>query len=137
MSAALEMHNSRFGERCASLPIVQKPIASLSCCMRPGIMVGRDERKGLRAACLCAWAAGAHQVPYTFVRGCSDYLYPAPTQTSPGVWGDNPNSPAEQFNLSYPFAIRTTSTVLLTAFQLRCRAAGNSVANCGYTLPHH
>ena len=82
-------------------------------------------------------AAGAHQIPYTFVRGCSDYLYPAPMETSPGVWGANPKSPADHFNVTYPFAVRTISSVVLTVFQLRCRAAGNSAADCGYILPPH
>jgi hypothetical protein len=34
----------------------------------------------------------------------------------------------------YSFAIQTTSTIVLTALQLRCLAAGNSASFCAYTL---
>ena len=40
-------------------------------------------------------ATGVPQIPYTFVRGNSDFLYNAPQQVSPGVWMDNPNSPTQ------------------------------------------
>jgi hypothetical protein len=81
--------------------------------------------------------AGVRPVPYVFVRGCSDYLYPAPAQVSPGVWADSPQSPPQSFETQFKFAIQTISTVVLTAFQLRCQAAGNAAASCAYTLPPH
>ena len=42
----------------------------------------------------------------------------------------------QNFDTQYEFAIQTLSTVILTTFQLRCQAAGNSAATCAYTLPN-
>ncbi len=44
---------------------------------------------------------GSTKVAFTFVRGNSDYLYPAPLEISPGVYEDNPNSPAQNFDTQY------------------------------------
>lgn len=43
-----------------------------------------------------AVGTGVPKIPYTFVRGNSDYLYAAPMQVSPGVWEDSSNSPARK-----------------------------------------
>jgi hypothetical protein len=77
------------------------------------------------------------QIAYTFVRGNSDYLYPAPLKVanSTGNWTDNPATPTADFDAGYRIAIQTTSTLVLTFFQLRCLAAGNSADECAYTLP--
>ncbi|EIE20765.1 hypothetical protein COCSUDRAFT_43682 [Coccomyxa subellipsoidea C-169] len=78
---------------------------------------------------------GVPKISYTFVRGASDYLYAPPLQVSPGVWVDNPAVPPTNFETQYRFAIQTTSTLILTFFQLRCQAAGNAASTCAYTLP--
>ncbi|KAK9901676.1 hypothetical protein WJX75_007959 [Coccomyxa subellipsoidea] len=78
---------------------------------------------------------GMPKIKYTFVRGASDYLYAPPLEVSPGVWEDNPAVPPTNFDTQYLFAIQTTSTLILTFFQLRCQAAGNSASTCAYTLP--
>ena len=82
--------------------------------------------------------AGAVEIPYTFVRGNSDYLYNPVMQTSPGVWEDVPNPATPDFNGQYLFAIQTISLVVLTTLELRCTAAGNPNSVCSFdvaTLP--
>ena len=41
----------------------------------------------------------------------------------------------QNFDTQYQFAIKSLSTVILTTFQLRCLAAGNTAATCAYALP--
>ncbi len=77
---------------------------------------------------------GVPKIKYTFVRSNSDYIYSPVVQVSPGVWEDNPQTPAQNFDTSYLFAIQTASTVLLTTFQLRCLAAGNSANTCAFSI---
>ncbi|BDA42288.1 hypothetical protein COCOBI_03-1750 [Coccomyxa sp. Obi] len=91
-----------------------------------GVSAALDQHNSLK---------GVPKISYTFVRGASDYLYAPPLQVSPGNWIDNPAAPVANFDTQYRFAIQTTSTLILTFFQLRCQAAGNSAATCGYTLP--
>ena len=81
-----------------------------------------------------SWGAGVPEIKYTFVRGASDYSYQPPYKTGPGTWAESA-TPAANFNTQYTFAIQTISTVVLTTFQLRCLAAGNSASACAYTLP--
>ena len=78
--------------------------------------------------------AGVPKIKYTFVRGASDYSYQPPFKTGPGTWAES-STPVANFGTQYTFAIQTTSTVVLTTFQLRCLAAGNSASACAYTLP--
>ena len=61
----------------------------------------------------CGGGAGVPKIPYTIVRGNSDFLYAAPQQTAPGVWMDNPNSP-----------VQARMCLAAACFQLVCVPAG-------------
>lgn len=74
------------------------------------------------------------KIRYTFVRAASDYSYQPAVRTGANTWAESA-TPVADFTTGYAFAIQTSSTVVLTTFQLRCLAAGNSASACAYTLP--
>ena len=77
---------------------------------------------------------GVTKIKYVFVRAAANYSYRPPYRTGPGSWAES-DTPAPNFPTQYAFAIKTSSIVVLTTFQLRCLAAGNSAATCSYVLP--
>ena len=75
------------------------------------------------------------QVPYTIVRTHSDILHRPIMGMGDGMWMTAPESPTQNFEDGYAFAIATGSTAVLTTLQRRCHTAnGMNAAICNYAL---
>lgn len=97
--------------------------------------VNAEEGVGVSAALdLYNSLTGSTKIRYVFVRAASNYSYRPPFRTGTGSWAESP-TPSPDFGTQYAFAIKTSSQVVLTTFQLRCLAAGNSASACAYVLP--
>jgi hypothetical protein len=75
------------------------------------------------------------RVPFTSVRGMSNQAVQPVARQSPGspVWV-NGEEVAEDFVNGYKYAISSSSSVVLSALQARCRAAGGGAGKCTYTV---
>ena len=163
-SFALNLHNQQLGASrlctidktcryfqalvlCALYFSVRASMDSGSCVVLPlfrpaaqkVLLLLPHQLPGTRFYCLHSVFAGAVEIPYTFVRGNSDYLYNPVMQVSPGVWEDVTNPATPDYNGQYLFAIQTISLVVLTTLELRCTAAGNPNSVCSFdvaTLPN-
>lgn len=75
------------------------------------------------------------QVPYTIVRAHSDILHRPVMSASNGTWMTAPQSPTQNFEDGFAFAIATGSTAVLDTLQRRCHSAnGTNAAMCNYAL---
>lgn len=59
------------------------------------------------------------QIPYTFVRGSSDYVHLPLSTDGKGTWSEIKTVPAVDFINGYAWAIASYSTVVLNLFTSR------------------
>lgn len=96
------------------------------------IAVSAMEAVGVAAAMARFTAiSGNPKIPYTFVRGNSDYVHLPLSTNGAGFWTEITTVPAVDFVNGYAWAIASYSSVVLNLFTSRCMAAnGGSAATC-------
>lgn len=95
------------------------------------IAVSAMEAVGVSAAMTKFHAIpGNPKVPYTFVRGSSDYVHLPLSTDGSGVWSDIETVPAVDFINGYSYAIASFSTVVLDLFTHRCLTNGGDASFC-------
>lgn len=75
------------------------------------------------------------RVPFTSVRGMSNQAVNPVARQSLGspVWINGEEVPDDLVN-GYKYAIQSSSSVVLSALQARCRAAGGGAGKCSFTV---
>lgn len=82
-----------------------------------------------------AFNSTVRKIPYTVVRGMSDWLHGTVKQSAPGVWVPGTVVPND-FTNGYNFAIASFSSLIMTWLQNRCLTgvgAGNTTL-CSFSL---
>lgn len=90
------------------------------------IAVSAMEAVGVAAA-MAKYSAipGNPKIPYTFVRGSSDYVHLPLSSRRVGVWDEVKTVPPVDFVNGYAYAIASYSTVVLDLLTARCMNASN------------